>query len=79
MKKTGILICLYATCEEILKRVSASSWRPILNVAKPLERIELLLKMRAPYYMQADKTIDTSRSSIRQVVAKISRILLDKK
>jgi len=79
MKKTGILICLRATCEEILKRVSASSWRPILNVAKPRERIELLLKMRAPYYMQADKTIDTSRSSIRQVVAKISRILLDKK
>ena len=79
MKKTGILICLCATGEEILKRVSASSLRPILNVAKPRERIELLLKMRAPYYMQADKTIDTSRSSIRQVVAKISRILLDKK
>ena len=79
MKKTGILICLCATCEAILKRVSASSSRPILNVAKPRERIELLLKMRAPYYLQADKSIDTSCLSIKQVVGKISKILLLKK
>ena len=79
MKKTGILICLSATCEAILKRVSASTHRPILNVAKPRERIELLLKMRAPYYMQADKTIDTSRSSIKQVVDKLVKLLSNKK
>jgi hypothetical protein len=29
--------------------------------------------------MQADKTIDTSRLSIKQVVAKISKILVAKK
>ena len=79
MKKTGILICLRATCEAILKRVSTNTLRPILNVAKPLERIELLLKMRAPYYMQAHKTIDTSELSVKQVVAKISRIRVVKK
>jgi shikimate kinase len=78
MKKTGAIICLGATCEVILKRVSAGTHRPILNVANPRERIELLLKMRAPYYLQADKTIDTSRSSIKQVVAKIVRSLADK-
>jgi len=78
MKKTGAIICLGATCEVILKRVSAGTHRPILNVANPRERIELLLKMRAPYYLQADKTIDTSRSSIKQVVAKIVRALADK-
>lgn len=79
MKKTGALICLCANCEEILRRISSSNHRPILNVAKPKERIELLLKMRAPYYMQADKTIDTSRLSVKQVVAKISKILAAKK
>ncbi len=79
MKKTGVLICLCADCEEILKRVSSSNHRPILNVAKPKERIELLLKMRAPYYLQADQTIDTSRLSVKQVVAKISKILAAKK
>jgi shikimate kinase len=79
MKKSGVLICLCATCEAILKRVSASTHRPILNVAKPKERIELLLKMRAPYYMQADITVDTSGSSIKQVVSKISKILVARK
>lgn len=79
MKKTGILICLCATCEAILKRVSASTHRPILNVANPRERIELLLKMRAPYYAQADKTIDTSGLTIKEVAAKIARVSIIRK
>ncbi len=79
MKKTGRLICLCASCKEILKRVASSTSRPILNVAKPKGRIELLLKMRAPYYMQADKMIDTSKLSVKQVVVKISKILAAKK
>ena len=79
MKKSGILICLSATAEIILKRVSSGRLRPILNVDKPRERIELLLKMRAPYYLEADLTVDTSHASIEQVVAKILKTLLAKK
>ena len=78
MKKTGAMICLYALPQVILKRVSANSDRPLLNVEKPLKRIELLLKMRAPYYMQADKIIDTSLLSVKQVAKKISKILAKK-
>ena len=74
MKKTGMLICLSATPGEILKRVSTDTHRPLLNVEKPLKHIELLLKMRAPNYMQADKIINTSNLSIKQVVQKISKI-----
>jgi shikimate kinase len=79
MKKTGIIICLSATPEEILRRVSSNNARPLLNVGKPKKRIELLLKMRAPYYMQADKIIDTSGLSVKQVVKKISKILAGRK
>ena len=78
MKKTGRMICLYASPEQILKRVSLNNDRPLLNVDKPQKRIELLLKMRAPYYMQADKIIDTSNFSVKQVVKKISKILAEK-
>ena len=78
MKKTGRMICLYASPEQILKRVSLNNDRPLLNVDKPQKRIELLLKMRAPYYMQADKIIDTSNLSVKQVVKKISKILAEK-
>ena len=45
MKKTGRMICLYASPEQILKRVSLNNDRPLLNVDKPQKRIELLLKM----------------------------------
>ena len=79
MKKTGILICLRATVDVILKRVSTDTHRPILNVAKPRQRIELLLKLRAPYYAQADRIIDTSGLSIKQVVARILKIHSAKK
>ena len=79
MKKSGILVCLSASAKEILKRVSANTNRPLLNVANPRKRIELLLKMRAPYYMQADKIIDTSRLSIKEVVEKIAKISCLKK
>ncbi len=79
MKKTGMMFCLYASPEEILRRVSVNNDRPLLNVGKPQKRIELLLKMRAPYYMQADKTIDTSHFSVKQVVGKISKILAKSK
>ena len=78
MKKTGAMICLYANPQVILKRVSANKDRPLLNVEKPQKRIELLLKMRAPYYMQADKIIDTSLLSVKQVVKEISKILAAK-
>ncbi len=79
MKETGKLICLSASPQEILKRVSTDASRPLLIDRDPLKRIELLLKMRAPYYMQADKFIDTTKLSIKQVVAKISRLITQKK
>ena len=74
MKKTGVIVCLSATSEEILKRVSTNNCRPLLNVDKPKKRIELLLKMRTPYYMQADKLIETTGLSVKQVAKKISKI-----
>ena len=74
MKKTGIIICLSASPDTILERTKAERHRPLLNVADPKRQIELLLKLRAPYYAQADKTIDTSRMSVRGVADKIVKL-----
>ena len=74
MKETGIIICLTASPEVILERTSVYRHRPLLNVSNPRKQIELLLKLRAPYYAQADKTIDTSKISIREVVGKIVKV-----
>lgn len=79
MKETGIIICLTASADAILKRTSGYKHRPLLNVSHPKKQIELLLKLRAPYYAQADKTIDTSGISIKQVVGKILKLTSKKK
>jgi len=70
MKESGTIICLTASADVVLKRTKGSTHRPLLNVKNPKKQIEHLLKLRAPYYAKADKTIDTSRLSIEQVVKK---------
>jgi shikimate kinase len=79
MKETGIIICLTANLEVILKRTSGCLHRPLLNVARPKEQIELLLKLRAPYYAQADITIDTSKICVKEVVDRILKIITKKR
>ena len=79
MKEAGIVICLAATPAVILKRTCGSTHRPLLKVAQPLKQIELLLKLRAPYYARADKCIDTSKLSVKEVAAKIIRLTAKKR
>lgn len=70
-----MVICLCASPQVILERTSGTTDRPLLNVSNPKKQIELLLKMRAPYYARADKTIDTTKLSPAQVVAKIAKLI----
>ena len=79
MKDSGTIICLKASPTVILKRVLGQTHRPLLNVKDPKKRIELLLKLRSPYYAKADKTIDTSKLSVKEVVGKISKAIANKK
>lgn len=79
MKAAGAVICLAAAPAVILKRTCGSGHRPLLNVAQPLKQIELLLKLRAPYYALADKAIDTSKLSVKEAAAKVLRMAAGKK
>ena len=79
MKETGIIICLTASPQVILKRTSAYHHRPLLNMSNPHKQIELLFKLRAPYYAQAHKTIDTSKISVKEVVDKILELIPKKR
>lgn len=71
MKGTGSVICLSAQPGVILKRTAGFRHRPLLNVKNPQRQIELLLKLRAPYYSRADKILDTSRLTIKGAAGKI--------
>lgn len=74
MKQTGTLICLSADPKVILKRTAGYAHRPLLNVKDPAAQIEHLLRLRSPYYAQANKNIDTSKLTVKQVVARIIKL-----
>ena len=71
MKENGVIVCLTAKPEVILKRTAGTAYRPLLNVRNPKEQIGHLLKLRAPFYARADYVIDTSKLSLEQVVKEI--------
>ena len=75
MRDTGVIICLTASPGVILERVFKDTHRPLLNVSDPQKQIELLLKLRAPFYALADKSIDTSGLSVKEVVQQVFKFI----
>jgi len=70
LKNSGIIICLKASPDTILKRTKNLKTRPLLNVPDPKKQIEELLKKREPYYNKADFSINTDNLTIEQVAAR---------
>ncbi len=70
-KKSGFVVCLTATPEVIYERIIHETHRPLLQTADPLKKIRELLESRAPFYAQADVTIDTSEKSVEEVIQTI--------
>jgi shikimate kinase len=78
LKNSGIIICLKASPEIILKRTKDLKTRPLLNVPDPKKQIEDLLKKREPYYNKADYSIETDNLSVDEVVAKVMTLSLSR-
>lgn len=71
LKEQGIVIFLFASEEEIAKRLERDETRPLLRGDK-LERIGTLYKERLPIYKNAaDYIIDTTGKEIGEVVREI--------
>jgi shikimate kinase len=63
LREDGVIICLWASPETILKRTGRNSERPLLQVEDPLKRIKELLEYRRPFYEKADIMIDTEEKT----------------
>ena len=70
-RKKGVIVCLTASPETILKRTSNDSTRPLLQVDDPMKKIKELLELRKPYYEKADIMIDTEGKTPLQVAEEI--------
>lgn len=75
LKNSGIVICLKASPDTILKRTKSLKTRPLLNVSDPKKQIEELLKKRESYYNKADFSIETDSLSVDRIVSKIISVL----
>jgi len=71
LKKTAKIICLTASVEAIYQRTKRHKHRPLLKVEDPKQKIEELLKLRAPYYNKIDIKIDTTIKSLPEVVQEV--------
>lgn len=71
LKKNGVVVCLTALPETILKRTSNNDDRPLLRVENPILKIKELLEFRRPHYEKADIMIDTEKKSPLEVAEEI--------
>lgn len=67
LKTHALVICLWASPEDIWERVRGSDHRPLLNEPDPLAKIRELLAVREPCYRQADVLVNTAMRSLREV------------
>jgi len=76
LQATGPVICLTASPRVIFQRVGPSvSKRPLLAADPTVSRIERLMQQRASAYAKADFTLDTSRLSVDEVVARVDALI----
>jgi shikimate kinase len=71
LRRQGIIICLMASPETILKRTSYNSNRPLLKVKDPFGKIKELLHARKPFYEKSDIIIDTEGKTPSEIAEEI--------
>lgn len=71
LREKGVIVCLTATPETILKRTNNNDERPLLKVEDPLRKIKELLDFRRPFYEKADIMIDTENRTPRRIAEEI--------
>jgi shikimate kinase len=71
LKTHSLVICLWATPEIILERISGQNHRPLLQTPDPLARIQELLEKREPFYREADVLIQTGQRPPRDVAQQV--------
>ena len=79
LKQTGLVVCLEATVDEIIKRAGKRESRPLINVENPQETIGRLLKERKKYYDEADVCIDTTGRKKSEIAGEIVSLWKDRK
>lgn len=73
LRSKGVVICLHASLETILRRTQGNKNRPLLDVEDPMERIRTLYAAREPIYNQAGTVILTDGRPMLDIVQHVLR------
>ena len=75
--RTGLVVCLTAAPEAILKRVSRTSHRPLLEGDEKLKRIREIMEKRQALYAAIPQQVDTTHLAPQAVAEIILRMYPD--
>ncbi len=70
LRETGVIVCLQASPEVILERVSSNRNRPLLS-RPDVETVRVKLRERQAFYAQADITVDSSEGTAQDTADRI--------
>ncbi len=73
LRERGVVICLHASLETIMRRTQGNRNRPLLDVADPMERIRTLYAAREPIYSTAGTLILTDGRPMLDIVQHVLR------
>lgn len=73
LKGFGVLVCLTASRDEILRRVGNRADRPLLAGADREAKLDLLLEQRQEAYRECDLEVDTTGRRPEEVVKAIQK------
>lgn len=76
LQNNGFVIYLQASTSQIIKRTRRDSTRPLLQTENPEERLNELMKIRAPLYESiADLVFNTDSHSVPEVAQQVLRYI----
>jgi shikimate kinase len=73
LQNRGVVICLHASLETILKRTALNKNRPLLHTDDPMARLRTLYAVREPVYKRAGAVILTDQRPAGDIVAHVLR------
>jgi shikimate kinase len=71
LKRTGVLVCLTASPEEIARRVADERHRPLLNVPDRAGVVREMMTRRSVSYQVSDITVDTDGKSVEDAAREV--------
>jgi shikimate kinase len=74
LQARGVIMCLHASLETILRRTQGNKNRPLLNVEDPEERLRTLFAQREAIYRRAGTMILTDGRQLSDIVSHVLRV-----